>query len=66
MLVIYSNFLNSTRKNGRRLPIGIFPDDLEQVIDNVTERKIASAEVTPKLIKDNAKWSPGHSMSVPE
>ena len=32
--------------------MGIFPDDLEQVIDNVTEHKIASDEVTPKLIKD--------------
>ena len=38
--------------NGRRVAIGIFPDDLEQVIDNVAEHKIASEEVTPKLIKD--------------
>ena len=32
--------------------MGIFPDDLEQVYDNVTEHKITSEEVTPKLIKD--------------
>ena len=32
--------------------MGIFPDDLEQVYDNVTEPKIVSEEVTPKLIKD--------------
>ena len=32
--------------------MGIFPDDLEQVYDNVTEHKIVSEEVTPKLIKD--------------
>ena len=32
--------------------MGIFPDDLEQVYDNVTKHKIASEEVTPKLIKD--------------
>ena len=32
--------------------MGIFPDYLEQVIDNVTEHKIASDKVTPKLIKD--------------
>ena len=32
--------------------MGIFPDDLEQVYDNVTEHKIASEEVTSKLIKD--------------
>ena len=32
--------------------MGIFPDELEQVYDNVTEHKIASEEVTRKLIKD--------------
>ena len=32
--------------------MSIFPDDLEQVYDNVTEHKIVSEEVTPKLIKD--------------
>ena len=32
--------------------MGIFPDDLEQVYVNVTEHKIASEEMTPKLIKD--------------
>ena len=32
--------------------MGIFPDDVQQVYDNVTERKIASEEVTSKLIKD--------------
>ena len=32
--------------------MGIFPDDLEQVYDNLTGHKTASEEVTPKLIKD--------------
>ena len=32
--------------------MGIFPDNLEQVYDNVTKHKIALDEVTPKLIKD--------------
>ena len=32
--------------------MGIFPDDFEQIYDNVTEHKIVSEEVTPKLIKD--------------
>ena len=32
--------------------MGIFPDDLEQVYDNMTEHKIVSEEATPKLIKD--------------
>ena len=32
--------------------MGIFPDDVQQVYDNVTERKIALEEVTSKLIKD--------------
>ena len=32
--------------------MGIFPDDVQQIYDNVTERKIASEEVTSKLIKD--------------
>ena len=33
-LVIYSDLLNST---GKRVSMGIFPDDLEQVYDNVTK-----------------------------
>ena len=67
-LVIHSNLLNSTRNlNSRRVSMGIFPDDLEQVYDNMTEHKIAS-EVIPKLIKDwnNTKGSPSHSVLVPE
>ena len=32
--------------------MGVLPYDLEQVCDNVTEHKIESEEVTPKLIKD--------------
>ena len=32
--------------------MGIFPDNLEQVYDNVAEHKIASDEMTPKLIED--------------
>ena len=32
--------------------MGIVPDDLEQIYDNVTEHEIASQEVTSKLIKD--------------
>ena len=32
--------------------MGIFPDDLEQVYDNVTEHKTTSEDVTLNLIKD--------------
>ena len=32
--------------------MGIFPDNLEKVYDNMTEHKITSEEVTPKPIKD--------------
>ena len=43
--------------------MGIFPDDLEQVYDNVTGHKLHSSSKTGR---NNAKWSPSHSMSVPE
>ena len=39
--------------------MGIFPDDLEQVYDNVTEHKIVSDKVTLKLIKD---WLEQHKV----
>ena len=51
--------------------MGIFPDDLKQVYDNVAEHKLCQTgleEATPKLVKDlnNAKRYFSHSLSVLE
>ena len=51
--------------------MGIFPDDLKQVYDNVAEHKLRQTELeeaTPKLVKDlnNAKRYFSHSLSVLE
>ena len=55
-ITIFSNFLSSTGKklNGRRVSMGIFPDDLEGVYDLVikqTLRQTGLEEASPKLIK---------------
>ena len=49
--------------------MGIFPHDLEQIYDIVTEQKLRQRrqhQNSPKTRWNNVKWYPSHSMSVLE